>query len=90
MCGGWTRIDSVCQGGDGNASWVEPVATCGILFAISPCEPCHIARPAAIHVDPGVAVNAVLTALRPILAVLLGLLAAGLIIYATWLAFKPI
>lgn len=69
---------------------VEPVATCGILFAISPCEPCHIARPAAIHVDPGVAVNAVLTALRPILAVLLGLLAAGLIIYATWLAFKPI
>lgn len=40
--------------------------------------------------DPGVAVNAVLTALRPILAVLLGLLAAGLIIYATWLAFKPI
>jgi|Cyp1metagenome_2_1107374.scaffolds.fasta_scaffold12272_16 hypothetical protein len=69
---------------------VEPVATCGILFAISPCEPCHIARPGAIHVDPGVAVNAVLTALRPILAVLLGLLAAGLIIYATWLAFKPI
>ena len=42
---------------------VEPVATCGILFAISPCEPCHIARPGAIHVDPGVALNAVLTCL---------------------------
>ncbi|CAL1173256.1 unnamed protein product [Cladocopium goreaui] len=60
MCGGWTRIDSVCQGGDGNASWVEPFSLQGFWpFLLSGAG----------------------SYLWPILAVLLGLLAAGLIIY---------